>query len=166
MTPEVLVRELASIKAFFDRSTRCLTEADSEFAPAPGMWTVAQQVAHAAQTVDWFVEGAFRPEGFDTDWARHQEEVGRVRSLTEARAWMDRAFAHASQFLAARTPEELGQPLPAGEIMGGAPRFAIVSAIKDHTAHHRGALTVYSRLLGRVPDMPYAEAEVPAEATA
>jgi hypothetical protein len=27
----------------------------------------------------------------------------------------------------------------------------------DHTAHHRGALTVYSRLLGKVPKMPYAD---------
>ena len=25
-----------------------------------------------------------------------------------------------------------------------------------HTAHHRGALTVYSRQLGKVPPMPYA----------
>jgi uncharacterized damage-inducible protein DinB len=25
----------------------------------------------------------------------------------------------------------------------------------EHTAHHRGALTVYSRLLGKVPLMPY-----------
>ncbi len=27
--------------------------------------TVAQQVAHTAHTLNWFVEGAFRPEGFD-----------------------------------------------------------------------------------------------------
>jgi uncharacterized damage-inducible protein DinB len=25
----------------------------------------------------------------------------------------------------------------------------------EHTAHHRGALTVYSRLLGKVSQMPY-----------
>jgi uncharacterized damage-inducible protein DinB len=41
--------------------------------------------------------------------------------------------------------------------MGGVPRWSVVSAISDHTAHHRGALTVYSRLLGKVPVMPYAE---------
>ncbi len=35
------------------------------------------------------------------------------------------------------------------------PRFAIFSAITDHTAHHRGALTVYARLKGIVPPMPY-----------
>jgi uncharacterized damage-inducible protein DinB len=40
-------------------------------------------------------------------------------------------------------------------VMGGAPRYAVISAIEDHTAHHRGALTVYSRLRGHVPTMPY-----------
>jgi uncharacterized damage-inducible protein DinB len=39
--------------------------------------------------------------------------------------------------------------------MGGLPRQCIVGAISDHTAHHRGALGVYARLLGRVPAMPY-----------
>ena len=46
-------------------------------------------------------------------------------------------------------------PLPPGPIMGGQPRLAIFGALTDHSAHHRGALTVYSRLLGKVPPMPY-----------
>ena len=121
MTSEVLVTELRSIQAFFDRSTRCLTEEDAAFAPAEGTWTVAQQVAHVAQTVDWFVEGAFRPEGFDTDWEKIGAEIARVTSLVEARAWVQAAFARAIEFLGARTPEELAQPLPPGEIMGDSP---------------------------------------------
>ena len=51
-----LVSRLAMIKEYFDRSTRPLEEADSGFAPAPGMFTVAQLVAHVAQTVDWYLE--------------------------------------------------------------------------------------------------------------
>lgn len=164
MNPEMLVTDLRSTKEFFDRSTRCLTEEDSSFAPVEGTWTVAQQVAHVAQTVDWFIEGAFRPEGFDTDWEKLGAEVARFQSLAEARAWVDAAFTRAIEVIGARTPEELAQPLPADGIMGGAPRFAIISAIGDHTAHHRGALTVYARLRGHVPAMPYMEmpAEVPA----
>ena len=42
-----------------------------------------------------------------------------------------------------------------GQIMGGAPRMAVISAITDHTAHHRGALTVYARMNTIVPPMPY-----------
>lgn len=157
MTPEMLVADLRMTKEFFDRSTRHLTQEDSGFAPAEGMWTVAQQVAHVGQTVDWLVEGAFRPEGFDTDWPKIQAEIERVTSLEEARAWVEAAFTRATEFIAARTPEELAHPLPPGEIMGGAPRLAIISAIGDHTGHHRGALTVYQRLLGRVPANPYAD---------
>lgn len=166
MNPETLATELRSTKEYFDRSTRCLTDADESFAPVEGTWTVAQQVAHVAQTVDWFIEGAFRPEGFDTDWEKLGAEVARVQSLSAARAWVDAAFGRAIEVIGARTPEELAQPLPADGILGGAPRFAIVSAIGDHTAHHRGALTVYARLRSRVPAMPYMEMEAPAEVTA
>ena len=55
--------QLASSKEFFERSTRVLEEADSQFKPNDNMMTVAQQVAHTAITLDWFVEGASRPEG-------------------------------------------------------------------------------------------------------
>ena len=42
-------------------------------------------------------------------------------------------------------------------ILGARPRYYLVSAITDHTAHHRGVLAVYARLLGRTPDMPYGD---------
>lgn len=157
MTPDMLIVQLRSIQDYFDRSTRCLQEEDSTFAPAEGMWTAAQQVAHVAQTVDWFFEGAFRPEGFDMDWDKLAGAVARVRSLTEARAWLAAAFARAAETVGSRTPAELTETLPAGGIMGGEPRWTIVPALADHTAHHRGALTVYARLRGRVPAMPYME---------
>jgi uncharacterized damage-inducible protein DinB len=162
MTPEALVAELKSTKKFFDTSTSCLREEDSTFAPVEGTWTVAQQVAHAAQTVDWFLEGAFRPEGFDMDWDKLGREIAEARSLTQARAWLDAAFDRAIRKIGSSSVEELSQPLPPG-IMDG-PRSAIVGALVDHTAHHRGALTVYSRLLGRVPAMPYAEEPAPVTA--
>ena len=164
MNPEALIIELKMAKKFFDTSTSCLTEEDSSFAPAEGMWTVAQQVAHAAQTVDWFFEGAFRPEGFDMDWDKLGRQIAEARSLSEARAWLDAAFDRAVRQLGSQSAEEVMAPLPPNPILGEVPRAAVVSAISDHTAHHRGALTVYSRLLGRVPAMPYAEE--PAEVTA
>jgi uncharacterized damage-inducible protein DinB len=157
MTPEILIRELKMSKEFFDRSTRCLREEDSTFAPVEGMWTVAQQVAHAAQTVDWFFQGAFRPEGFDMDFEKLGREIEEARSLSEARAWLDAAFDRAVQALGSRSAEEVMALLPPNPILGEVPRAAIVGALSDHTAHHRGALTVYSRLLGRVPAMPYAD---------
>ena len=147
--------QLLASKDFFDRSTRVLEEADSEFRPQADMMTVAQQVAHAAQTLDWFVEGASRPEGFDLDFQAHAQALAGVTSLAAARQMLEKGYANAIQFLRSRTPEDLALPLPPGPVMGGQPISDIVWAMVEHTAHHRGALTVYTRLLGKVPPMPY-----------
>ena len=143
------VAELESTEQFFNRSTRSLTEEHSGVKPAPDVMTAAQQVAHAAQTIDWFIEGAFRREGFDTNFQAHAKAIENCTSLTDARAW----FAKAT--LSSKSTAELTAPIADGPIMGGAPRMAIISAITDHTAHHRGALTVYARVSGLVPPMPY-----------
>jgi uncharacterized damage-inducible protein DinB len=149
------LNELRSAHEFFNRSTRNLTEAQSTFAPADGMMTAAQQMAHVAHTIDWFLEGAFRPEGFDQNWEEHARIVGSYTSIEKARAWFERAVANATTKVTSMTDADLLAPIPDGPIMGGAPRIAIFSAITDHTAHHRGALTVYARLNGIVPPMPY-----------
>jgi uncharacterized damage-inducible protein DinB len=154
---EQAVAELSSAQEFFNRSTRNLTEAHSSVMPAAGMMTAAQQVAHTAQTVEWFMEGAFRPEGFDLDFEKHAKATGACTSLAAARDWFERAMAAAKQRVATMADAELLAPLPEGPIMGGLPRMAIFGAITDHTAHHRGALTVYARLQGVVPPMPYGD---------
>ncbi len=128
-TENVFSNQLLASKDFFDRSTRVLEEGDSQFRPNEGTMTAAQQVAHVAQTLDWFVQGVSRPEGFDLDFERQAKELAAVTSLAAA--------------------------LPEGPIMGGQPMSNIVWGMIEHTAHHRGALTVYSRLLGKVPPMPY-----------
>jgi uncharacterized damage-inducible protein DinB len=155
MIKQSLHGQLASMKEYFDRSTRVLTEEDSNFAPAPGMLTAAQQIAHAAQTVDWFMTGAFSPEGFPMDFEEQAKAIHATTSITTARDWLDRAFAAAQQVIEAHSDQDWTAPLPPGPIMGGQPRYAIFGGLNDHTAHHRGALSVYSRLLGKVPAMPY-----------
>jgi uncharacterized damage-inducible protein DinB len=147
--------QLVASQDFFDRSTRVLEEADSGFRPREGMMTVAQQVAHTAQTLDWFMEGAFRPEGYDLDFAKHAQALEAITSLAAARQTLKAAFANAIRILRSHSPEDLARPLPPGPIMGGQPISDIVWAMVEHSAHHRGALTVYSRELGKVPPMPY-----------
>jgi uncharacterized damage-inducible protein DinB len=147
--------QLLASKEFFERSTRVLDEADSGFRPKEGMMTVAQQVAHAAQTLAWFIEGASRPEGFDLDFAKQAAALESVTSLAAARQSLETAYANAIGFLRSHSAEDLAGPLPPGPVMGGQPISDIVWAMVEHTAHHRGALTVYSRLLGKVPPMPY-----------
>mgnify|MGYP001137405972 CR=1 FL=1 len=157
MNKKSMMGEIAAMKEYFDRSTRVLEETDSAFAPKEGMFTVAQVAAHVAQTVEWFFRGTFAAGGFDLDFERINNEVRAVTSLTAARDWMDKACAAARTTVESHTEAEWAELLPPGPIMGGEPRYAIFGALIDHTAHHRGALTVYSRLLGKVPAMPYME---------
>jgi uncharacterized damage-inducible protein DinB len=155
LQPYDFANQLVASQDFFDRSTRVLDEADSGFRPREGMMTVAQQVAHTAQTLDWFIEGASRPEGFDLDFEKHAQALEAVTSLAASRQTLAAAYANAIHFLRSRSPEDLARPLPPGPVMGGQPIGEIVWSMVEHTAHHRGALTVYSRLLGKVPPMPY-----------
>ena len=157
MMKPMLHGQIASMKEFLERSSRVLTEENSNYAPKEGMFTVAAQMAHAAQTIEWFLRGAFASDGFDMDFERMDGEVRAVTSLTVARAWVERACAEAAKTIEAHSDAEWSAALPPGPIMGEQPRVAIFGAMTDHTAHHRGALTVYARLLGKVPAMPYME---------
>ena len=148
------VNGLKNMKTFFDKSTSALEEGDSGFAPKPEMMTVAQHVAHTAHTIDWFMDGAFSSKGFDLDFPGHEAKIRRVTSLNEARAWWDRSVENAIKVIEAKSPEDLAKPLPEG-IMGGMPIGSIVWGMIEHTSHHRGALTTYARLLGKVPPTPY-----------
>jgi uncharacterized damage-inducible protein DinB len=157
MQPDHYAKELLASKEFFERSTRVLEESDSNFRPQESMMTAAQQVAHTAGTIDWFLEGASRPEGFDLDFEKHAKALEGVTSLSAARDLLEKAYGKAVAFVRSRTPEELARPLPPGPVMGGEPAGDIIWAIVEHSAHHRGALTVYSRMLGKTPLMPYGE---------
>ncbi len=152
---EVLLAQLDLAQEFFDRSTGSLTEADSGFKPADGLFTVAQHVAHAAHTVDWFFAGAFSPDGFDMGFEDHDRQIRGVTSLTEARAWLQRALDNGRSLVRNKTEAEWSALIVDGVVMGGMPRTTIFGGITDHTAHHRGALTIYARLLGKTPPNPY-----------
>jgi len=75
MIKQGLIGQLSAMKEYFDRSTRALAEPDSAFAPKDGMFTAAQQVAHVAQTVEWFLSGAFAAGGFNMDFEGMDREV-------------------------------------------------------------------------------------------
>lgn len=154
MSHHPFAESIRTTKNFFDNATKCFEEPDSTFAPKPGMFTTAQHFAHAAQAIEWFVGGAFRPEGMSTDFEGMEKEVRAVTSLKAAREWMDRACAHAIDVIEKKPAADFDAPI-AGTIMAGEPRKAMFEAIADHTAHHRGALAVYARLIGKAPAMPY-----------
>ena len=149
-----LVTQLETSHKFIRSTISIFEEEDAGFAPQPELYTVAGHVAHAADSVEWFVEGAFG-KGWNMDFESLIAAARAVETLAEADAWLDRAFERAVATFRAASDEDLAATIPDGRIMRGAPRAAIVGPIVDHTAHHRGALTVYARLLGKVPKMIY-----------
>lgn len=143
-------------RKFFGRTTACLTEEDSTFAPAPGTMTAAQHVAHVAQSVDWFREGVWG-RGWEMDFEAMWSEIEPHRSLLGARNWLDDALTRFREQVAGLSDEDLARPLPPNPIFGELPTYHVVEALLDHNAHHRGSLAVIARLRGRTPEMPYAD---------
>lgn len=155
MIKEQLIQELERIYTFFSNTIECLEEEDSNFTPAEGIFTTAQQIAHAAISIDWFIEGAFVADHFDMDFEKQDVKVKQTTSINTAKEWFKKSIDNAKSIIALMSDEELLAPLPEGPVMGGAPRMAVIGGLADHTAHHRGALAVYARLHGKVPKMPY-----------
>ena len=149
-----LVTQLETSLKYMKSTISIFDEADAGFAPQPELYTVAGHIAHAADSVEWFVEGAFG-EGWNMDFEGLIAAARAVESLEEANAWLERAFAKAIAVFASASDEDLKATIADDRIMPGAPRYAVVGPIVDHTAHHRGALTVYARLLRKVSPMPY-----------
>jgi uncharacterized damage-inducible protein DinB len=142
-------------REYFLRSVACLEEEDGNYRPTEESMTVTQQIAHTAQTVDWFLEGAFRDSGFSHDWEALGKGLAEAKTLTDALAWFNRSYDKVVKVFGELSEEELMMPIKDEMIMTGAPRAAIVFALDDHTAHHRGAISVSARLCGRKPGMPY-----------
>jgi len=140
---------------FFSKTLSVFSEDDSTYCPIAGQFTVAQQVAHVAQTIDWFMVGGFSDDGFDLDFAAHQAVVRDEKSLQNALIWLAKSVDAAAAILNEVSSEEMMEPIAAGPIMAGEPRAAIIAAIAEHTAHHRGSLAVYARLRGYTPPIPY-----------
>ena len=78
----------------------------------------------------------------------------KYKSFDESVKILKEATARGIEIIKNVADAELMAPIT-GEVMKGAPKLAIINAITDHSAHHRGALSVYARLLGKTPKMPY-----------
>jgi len=163
MKPEALMQRLKSTKAYLDQSTSDLTEQNSSFRPTEDSLTVAQQFAHVALVIDWFVEGGFGDGFGENDYAKmptFDDALENIKSLAGARSLCAQSFSNAIRVVGSKTPQQVSELMPENSIMGAAPRMNIVHAIEDHTVHHCGVLNVYSRMCGIAPPMSHLETEV------
>ena len=109
---------------FFKTTISVFEPADAGFAPHPDLYTVAGHIAHAADSVDWFIEGGFG-QGWDMEFDALVAKAKAVTSLEEATAWLERAFAHAAEVVGAASDETLFQPMSDTRLMP--PRIKRVS---------------------------------------
>ncbi|MCB2201060.1 DinB family protein [bacterium] len=150
------VMQLRTMQDFFNKSISVLDEGDSKYQPHEKAWTVAKQMRHTTMTITWFTDAVFG-KGFDMDWEKQFAYIDEAISFDEEKAAFDKAVDDACTAFGVLTEEQLDATIPDNEIMGPMPKRVIVGSITDHTAHHRGALATYARVLGKEPRMPYGE---------
>lgn len=155
MIKDTMLTELESVREFFLRAIRPLEEKDSAFVPTPGSYSVAAQIAHVAWTIEWFREGAFG-KGFDMNFAEHDRLARECTSVKAGIALFNKHMDAMKATVASRTEAQLQEHFADNPIIKG-PKWTMLVGIADHTAHHRGSLAVYTRLLGKTPQMPYAD---------
>jgi uncharacterized damage-inducible protein DinB len=139
-----------------DNILKDFLEEHETFKPTDEMMTVAQQINHIAHTVVWFREGAFG-KGFDLDFEKIEALNRQKISLDEAMLFLEKVYDDYIAFLGGLDEAALSAPMAENPIFGTLPRFVTLFAQNDHTAHHRGALSVYLRLLDITPTMIYTE---------
>ena len=136
---DTLLAQLNNAYTCFQRSTGSLAEEDSSFTPVEGTFTVA---GHVGQTINWFIQGAFRPDGFAMDFPANEQKIRAVTSLAEAKDWIRRAIENARQAIENKSQEEWAPPVPPGPVMGGLPRLQYLRR------HHRPHCPASGRLDG------------------
>lgn len=176
------VRRIQNHRTAFRRTMDCFADADATFRPAPGMLTVADQVLHVINSNEYMLSGLFGPfdgigpasrwqAGFgDLSWVQYAntgdfdahlpaspELVAARTSVVAALELFDQACFIVSLVLGQKRPEELAAPLPPNPLfpVDGLTCEDLLESMLDHTAHHRGALSQYARLLGHDPKLPY-----------
>lgn len=93
------------------------------------------------------------------DWAldANHDLESTDRSLAGALQAFDETMDLAYDAFSQLTTAEMLRPLAPNPMHLATPRAVLQSGILDHTAHHRGSLAQYARLLGRDPQIPYFE---------
>ena len=123
---EGLVKQLETTQTFFKKTLSIFAPEDEGFAPFPELYSVAGHVAHVAESIDWFLEGAFG-DGWDLEFDAMITKAKAVTSLVEASEWMERAFANAIAVVSAASDQVLLESIPDTRIMGrgAAPRCGV-----------------------------------------
>ena len=142
------------------RMIGAFSDADLDFRPQPGMRSVKELIQHLYGAEKALTQGALRgkialeeenlgiPES-----AEAQPILAGLRTIAEVQAYADECHRAADEALQAITDEQLQKEVESP--FGTFPAWQYFTFVYDEHWHHRGALTVYLRLLGIEPLMIY-----------
>ncbi|MFP2927993.1 DinB family protein [Pyxidicoccus sp. 3LG] len=172
-------------RQFFRRTLEAFQEEDADFQPRPGMLSVVGQVHHVIAGLELFLAGVFPlmerfkgrewksrrgpgqtwlglEAGFTSlEWTKVSNDNlsggdGSSSPLAFALQAFDETMSLAAELYGQLSREEMLMALPENPIRLRTPQEAL-EIMLDHTAHHRGGLAQYARLLDREPKIPYFE---------
>ena len=119
---------------------------------------MGQLIRHIELSTRYYYYFAFGP-GFDMSFDEYKAEMKKLISVEKAMEGLDTMYDEAIAMLEEATPEKLAADLPENPMVEKGQRYTVIFRNSDHTAHHRGALAVYLRMLGITPKMIYAGSE-------
>lgn len=132
-----------------------------DFMPAPGVRSVAQQLAHIAVNTRWAVE--IHSSGvsfidfatFGQHLAQAAGEEALLRTKEDILAALRKEGETYAAFLESLTDDRLAELVgfPAPLQPSQKSRFEMLLGVKEHEMHHRAQLMLAQRLLGIVPHL-------------
>jgi len=136
---------------FFDM----LSEEELRWRPDPTAHTCAQQLLHIAQNEDYFFRGIFGGD-WNLELLRFPKEMP---AKDELRRYLIEVRGRATDCLQALSPLDLDKPTPAPKGPTAFPLRWWLWLVLEHEVHHKAQLSVYMRLLNKVP--PYFASPLP-----
>jgi uncharacterized damage-inducible protein DinB len=136
---------------FFDM----LSEEELRWRPDPDAHSCAQQLLHIAQNEDYFFRGIFAGD-WDLERLRFPRQMP---ARDELRRYLVAVRELANGYLEGLSPSALDQPTRVPRSPSDFPLRWWLWLILEHEVHHKAQLSVYMRLLHRVP--PYFAAPLP-----
>ena len=157
MNSKTAVEIITKERKFLDNILRDLKPEHGGFRPVDEMMTVSQQIKHIALTTRWFYSKALGT-GFDfASFEEYLEEMKKPITLREALDLLNETYDESISAFEKMTGEEFDEVVKDDPMLGTFRKSDMILYNNEHTAHHRGALSVYLRLKGITPRMIYAE---------
>jgi len=144
------------------------------FRPTPELRSVAEELAHIAASTLWVVQAHevdrvnfITYDDFGAYMARIADAARTLTAKTDIVSALTKNGEEFAAFLERMTDDQLAERVgfPPPVQPPSKTRFEMLLGTKEHELHHRAKLMVIERLLGIVPHLTRARAEMPKTAT-